>query len=64
MPTTAAGAAAGAIRPDGDAAGAEGLHDHHHEHVGQGLDRLLQKSVVLNIRDRSYRLQELEKALK
>lgn len=28
------------------------------------LDRLLHKSVVLNIRGRSYRLQELEKALK
>jgi DNA replication protein DnaC len=28
------------------------------------LDRLLHKSVVLNIRGRSYRLQELEKVLK
>lgn len=28
------------------------------------LDRLLHKSVVLNVRGRSYRLQELEKALK
>jgi len=27
------------------------------------LDRLLHKSVVLNVRGRSYRLQELEKAL-
>ena len=28
------------------------------------LDRLLHKSVVLNVRGRSYRLQELEKELK
>jgi hypothetical protein len=28
------------------------------------LDRLLHKSVVLNVRGRSYRLQELEKTLK
>ena len=28
------------------------------------LDRLLHKSVVLNVRGRSYRLQELEKVLK
>jgi DNA replication protein DnaC len=28
------------------------------------LDRLLHKSVVLNVRGRNYRLQELEKALK
>lgn len=28
------------------------------------LDRLLHKSVVLNIRGRSYRLQDLEKLLK
>ena len=28
------------------------------------LDRLLHKSVVLNVRGRSYRLQDLEKALK
>jgi hypothetical protein len=28
------------------------------------LDRLLHKSVVLNVRGRSYRLQELERVLK
>jgi hypothetical protein len=28
------------------------------------LDRLLRQSVVLNVRGRSYRLQELEKVLK
>jgi hypothetical protein len=28
------------------------------------LDRLLNKSVVLNVRGRSYRLQELERVLK
>jgi DNA replication protein DnaC len=28
------------------------------------LDRLLQKSVVVNVRGRSYRLQDLERLLK